>query len=64
MDSLRRYRTMVDGLAAPVPVRRLWRWGDWRVPPPAEFLERCPVHGIYRGELECRLCDPEIQPLP
>ncbi|XVQ10067.1 hypothetical protein ACQP1W_47395 [Spirillospora sp. CA-255316] len=64
LDYLRRYRAMVDGLAAPVPVRRPWRLGDWRVPPPAEFLERCPAHGIYQGQLGCRCCDPQIQPLP
>ncbi|GAA3933776.1 hypothetical protein GCM10023085_13830 [Actinomadura viridis] len=61
---LRRYRAMVAGLPAPVPVRRPAAWGDWRVPPPPAELERCAVHDIYEGRLGCRLCDPELVPLP
>ncbi|MFF5258357.1 hypothetical protein ACFY4C_05385 [Actinomadura viridis] len=63
-DDLRRYRAMVEGLPAPVPVRRSAARGDWRVPPPPASLARCAVHDIYQGLLGCRLCDPDLVPLP
>ncbi|MQY06619.1 hypothetical protein [Actinomadura macrotermitis] len=51
------YRPMLAGFT-PVPVFRSAWWGDWRIAPPAERLERCPRHEIYEGELGCRLCAP------
>jgi hypothetical protein len=38
------------------------RYGDWAVPPDPAGLEPCARHGIYVGELGCRLCDTWIQP--
>ncbi|MFE9575112.1 hypothetical protein ACFYO1_01900 [Nocardia sp. NPDC006044] len=38
------------------------RFGDWTVAPNRYHLERCSRHGVYQGEFECRLCDPELQP--
>ncbi|GAA2434001.1 hypothetical protein GCM10010191_55450 [Actinomadura vinacea] len=63
-DYLRRYRSMVAGLPAPVPVPRHGIRDDWREPPPPEHLALCPFHRVYQGQLGCRLCDPEIQPVP
>ncbi|GGQ43425.1 hypothetical protein BKA00_002319 [Actinomadura coerulea] len=63
-DYLRRYRAMVDGWRAPIPVRTPATRPDWTVPPPPEYLERCPKHALYNGMLGCRLCDLTIQPLP
>ena len=64
LSHLRTYRAMVDGRPGPVPVPRGPRWGDWRVPPPADLLQPCPLHGVYQGRLGCRRCDPHIQPVP
>lgn len=38
-------------------------WGDWRTAPQPELLARCPAHDLFQGELGCRLCDPDIQPI-
>ena len=38
-------------------------WGDWDEAPLPEMLVRCSAHGLFQGELGCRLCDPEIQPI-
>jgi hypothetical protein len=59
--SLATYRAMLAGFT-PVPVTDP-AWGDWRIPPAAQLLARCPDHDIYQGELGCRLCDPSSQPI-
>ncbi|MGI5200795.1 hypothetical protein ACQEU6_04230 [Spirillospora sp. CA-108201] len=64
LDYLRRYRAMVDRWPAPAAVETPATRPDWSVPPPPEFLRRCPEHGVYEGALSCRLCDPALQPLP
>jgi hypothetical protein len=61
--SLAAYRAMIAPFTpvpatAPSPGR-----GDWRTAPRPELLARCPAHGLFQGELGCRLCDPEIQPI-
>jgi hypothetical protein len=57
------YRAMVAQFK-PVPVTtRSPDWGDWSTAPGPELLARCPAHDVVRGELGCRLCDPEIQPI-
>lgn len=56
------YREMLAGYR-PVPVDSP-AWGDWREPPAPELLARCGTHDIYQGQFGCRLCDPELQPLP
>jgi hypothetical protein len=59
--SLTAYRAMVAQFT-PVPVTSP-SWGDWRTAPPQELLLRCPAHGLFQGELGCRLCDPDIAPI-
>jgi hypothetical protein len=54
------YRDMLASFT-PVPSTAPDR-PDWDRAPPADRLARCPSHGLYRGELGCRLCDPSIQP--
>jgi hypothetical protein len=57
------YRAMVAQFR-PVPVTTPSPdWGDWRTAPRPEQLARCPAHDVFQGELGCRLCDPEIQPI-
>jgi hypothetical protein len=59
--SLATYRAMVaqfTPVPAPFP-----DWGDWRIAPRPELLARCPAHDLYQGELGCRRCDPDIQPI-
>ncbi|MEU6744742.1 hypothetical protein ABZ914_00785 [Spirillospora sp. NPDC046719] len=34
------------------------RQADWRVTPTPEQVSPCPKHGIFSGELGCRLCPP------
>lgn len=61
--SLAAYRAMVAQFT-PVPVAAPDpSWGDWTTEPPQEQLARCPAHDLFQGELGCRLCDPEIQPI-
>jgi hypothetical protein len=55
------YRTMVEGFV-PVPAMAPGR-ADWLTAPRAEWLARCRFHGLYQGELGCRLCDPSLQPI-
>jgi hypothetical protein len=58
--SLATYRAMIVQFT---PAPSLSR-GDWSTPPPPpELLARCPAHGLFQGELGCRLCDPDIQPI-
>jgi len=56
------YRAMLAGFttpsARPTPSDR----PDWRIPPRAALLARCPRHGLYQGEHGCRPCDDQIQP--
>jgi hypothetical protein len=59
--SLAVYQTMVARFT-PVPAA-FPGWGDWTIAPRPRLLVRCPVHGLFHGELGCRLCDPEIQPI-
>jgi hypothetical protein len=62
-ESLATYRAMVAKFT-PVPATvPSPDWGDWRTAPQPELLVRCPAHGLFQGELGCRLCDPEIQPI-
>jgi hypothetical protein len=62
-DSLAAYRAMVAQFR-PVPVSTASPdWGDWTTAPRPELLVRCLVHGLFQGDLGCRLCDPEIQPI-
>lgn len=61
--SLAAYRVMVAQFS-PVPATvPSPAWGDWRTAPRQELLDRCPAHGVFQGELGCRLCDPDIQPI-
>ena len=61
--SLATYRAMVARFT-PVPATAPSpNWGDWRVAPRPELLARCPAHDLFQGELGCRLCDPDIQPI-
>jgi hypothetical protein len=59
--SLAVYQAMVARFT-PVPVA-FPSWGDWTIAPRPGLLARCPVHGLFSGELGCRLCDPGIQPI-
>lgn len=38
--------------------------GEWELPPPPEFLERCPEHRIFVGEHGCRLCEGTVSSGP
>jgi hypothetical protein len=61
--SLAAYRAMIAPFT-PVPATAPSpSWGDWRTAPRPELLARCPVHGLFQGELGCRLCDPDIGPI-
>jgi hypothetical protein len=61
--SLAAYRAMVARFT-PVPATALSPdWGDWRAAPRPKLLARCPAHELFQGELGCRLCDPDIQPI-
>lgn len=61
--SLAAYRAMVAPFT-PVPATAPSPgWGDWRTAPRPELLARCPDHGLFQGELGCRRCDPDIQPI-
>ena len=61
--SLATYRAMLAQFT-PVPATAPSPgWGDWRVAPRPELLARCPAHDLFQGELGCRLCDPDIQPI-
>jgi len=55
------FREMVAGYT-PTPVHAP-EWGDWRVPPLVALTVGCEIHGVFIGELGCRLCDRNIQPL-
>jgi hypothetical protein len=59
--SLAAYRALVSQFT-PVPAP-FPDWGDWRIAPRPELLTRCPAHDLYQGELGCRRCDPDIQPI-
>lgn len=54
------YRAMLAGFT-PVPATAPGL-PDWRTAPQRELLALCGVHGLYQGELGCRLCDASIQP--
>jgi hypothetical protein len=60
-DTLRAYRAMLAAFA-PEPADGA-SMGDWAAPVEPHKIELCTRHGAFRGELECRLCDPWIQPL-
>ena len=61
--SLVTYRAMIAPFT-PVPATAPSPdWGDWRTAPRPELLARCPAHDLFQGELGCRLCDPDIQPI-
>lgn len=54
------YRAMLAGFV-PAPAAASGQ-PDWQAPAPADLLSRCSAHGIFQGELGCRLCDASIQP--
>jgi hypothetical protein len=61
--SLATYQAMVEQFT-PVPATGpSLSWGDWRTEPRPELLARCSAHDLFQGELGCRLCDPDIQPI-
>jgi hypothetical protein len=60
-DALLDLRLMLAAFA-PEPVAGSWM-GDWTAAPRPPVVDRCARHGVFRGELECRLCDVECQPL-
>ncbi|HKU98257.1 MAG TPA: hypothetical protein VJR58_23405 [Vineibacter sp.] len=59
---LETYRTMVQRFT-PVPTISD-HFGDWRTEPDADRLQRCAKHDIFQGYAGCRLCDPNLQPVP
>jgi hypothetical protein len=61
--SLAAYRAMIAPFTPAPATAPSPDWGDWRTAPQPELLARCPAHDLFQGELGCRLCDPDIQPI-